>query len=150
MFSRSSMGKLTGWKALLALIPILVIIGFKAFNATPQYRQFLSESINVPQGESGIFDFELPQSGKIQINIADTSQGEYWLCLMTEESMNDLQEILASGTGSVADISTLLDSHYTGNQTITDISLHSGHYYLLIEGTTESGITCKVTLSVYR
>ena len=148
MFIPSSWAKLTGWKAVLAAIPIMAIICYRVWITEPCYRPFAAESVEVPQGKSYFLQFHLKKKGKVKAEVSDMSGGDYVLYILTGESMKKLDAMASSGNGDPKEIPTVMERQSNSNESIVGISLKAGEYYIVLENLGEKGIRCKLTLAV--
>ncbi len=151
MFIPTSWGQLTGWKAVLAVIPIMAIIYFQTMRSQPHYHELAPIPMEIPAGQSYVLPFgSATQAGKIKVAVSDFSGEEYQLTILTKKNLETLKAIFASGTGDPESVPVRVKRTAKKNTTIKDLTLPPGDYFILIDNMGDGPMKCNLLLSEYR
>ena len=145
MLIPSSWLKLTGWRAVLVAVPIVALIVFKVWNATPHYRQFGVDSIELAAGKAWISDFEIKRDRAVRVDLAGSVEGGYLLYIVTPKAMKQMQDAAAAGA-PIDGIPMLMKRTGHADISVTNIDLKAGTYSVVVEYTGDKPLKGKLTL----
>lgn len=156
MFMPQSWAKLTGWKAALAAIAIMSVIGFQVWETMPHYHKVDSGTWNIPADDSMVYSFNLSEQGKMAFEVIRSTSGEYLVVILETDVLNRLKAD-ASSTPANGQSDAETDQieylfHKTGSGTIAgdDIRLKAGDYKLITTNFDPSEVVVKYKIYEFR
>ena len=150
------MAKLTGWKALLVATVIVAVIGAKAWNSRPHFREIDSGTWDVPADGSVAYSFQLPVKNKIEFEITRGEPGDFQVQLIDTTKRDRMAAELSSDLAKDQSInfSNQITARFdqTGSGTIAarNVSLKAGSYELIITNTDPSEMPVEYKIYEFR
>lgn len=145
----SSLRNLTGWRAVLAAIGIVALVGWRGWNRTPHYRTVGSGTWEVAAGRSIGYTFSTRDTSKIKIEIDPQSPAHVAVYMLDAESNRKLQQ-LAAGQHVSGEIKPIRASDQQGRVVFEDVSLSSGEYCVVTENHDSVTVAVNYKISEYR
>lgn len=156
MFSLQSIGKLTGWKAVLVATVFFTVVGFQAWETMPHYHKIDSGVWNIPSGEGWAYTFNLSEQGKIEFEITRSAPDEFQVVLIEAAGFD---RVMAGSTPPPAkdnsgteteQIAFLFDQTGSGTIAGRNIQLDAGRYKIITTHTDPSDMTANYKIFEYR
>ncbi len=145
----ASWGNLTGWKAVAAAAVIVAVVGLKAWNRIPRYRQFAVTPVSVKADESYAYSFTAKENLKLKIDLTGLKGSKYLVCVMTQDAATKLRNADPSNPDAAKDIPIVFQQEGDADLSVDNIALTAGPYVVFVEGGGGAALSCKLKLSVY-
>ncbi len=156
MFISPSMGKLTGWKAVIIAVPLVAFFGFQAWETMPHYHEIDSGTWTIQAGQSMAYTFNLPEQCRIEFEITRNTPGEFQVALMEAAVFDRITNGLAlsqmndepDGGGGPTEF--IFDQTGSGTIAGRDIRLEAGKYKIVTSQADQSGMTATYKIFEFR
>lgn len=135
-------------KGFLVALVVIGIIGVKAWNSVPRYRESETMPLNVEAGYSFAWEFEMTRSGKLKFERTDMGDQEYMVYMMTK-SEGDRMQALANQGEDISNFPTMFEKIQTGDSTFPDIEVSKDTYQFYVEPTGDSKLTGTLAILEY-
>ncbi|HEY4328892.1 MAG TPA: hypothetical protein VGN88_04090 [Phycisphaerae bacterium] len=136
-----SVGRLTGWKAIVALVVILSIIGLSVW-ASLQPHSIIHGTWDIEPGRATGCSIDASKTSRMRVEVEPQTPGAgdtYAIFILDEAN----QAKLTAPNADLSTISKIAETEGAGTLKIPQVSIGPGTYYVIAENRGKSRITLK-------